>query len=170
MILSVTGAAKKFQVAEKIKNAFKIELMKAAKTTDSWIISGGTDVGVMRLVGDAIEENPHAQDLVVLGIASYQRIDPIGKIFPNTDGFSCIKYNPSKPENSLNSSHSSFIMVDEPDGNEIDFRIKFEQYMKTKFGIPMVLIVLAGGKGTLKTILGALEYRIPVIVVAVSLI
>ena len=47
----------------------------------------------------------------------------------------------------------------------------YELYeMKTKFGIPMVLIVLAGGKGTLKTILGALEYRIPVIVVAVSLI
>ena len=76
MILSVTGGAKKFQVAENIKNAFKTGLMEAAKTTDSWIISGGTDVGVMRLVGEAIEENPHAQDLVVLGIASYKRIDP----------------------------------------------------------------------------------------------
>ena len=84
MILSVTGGAKKFQVAENIKNAFKIGLMKAAKTTDSWIISGGTDVGVMRLVGDAIEENPHAQDLVVLGIASYNRVKKGGNNFTNT--------------------------------------------------------------------------------------
>ena len=171
MILSVTGAAKKFQVAEKIKNAFKIELMKAAKTTDSWIISGGTDVGVMRLVGDAIEENPHTQDLVVLGIASHKRIDK-KNIFENTSGYKAITYETveNKPEYSLNSSHSTFILVNNtnPNDDEIDFRNKCEQKLKDKFGIPMVLIVVGGGKGTLKTIKGALDFQIPVILVAVS--
>ena len=76
------------------------------------------------------------------------------------------------PENSLNSSHSSFILVDNPNpnGDEIDFRLRFEHYIKTDLRIPMVLIVLEGGKGTLKTIKGAMDDQIPVILVAVSLI
>ena len=76
----------------------------------------------------------------------------------------------NQPGRSLNSSHSSFILVDNPKGDEIDFRLDFERHIKTDLRIPMVLIVLEGGKGTLKTILGALKYQIPVILVAVSLI
>ena len=74
MILSVTGGAKRFTIDENTKTAFKRGLVKVAKTTDSWIISGGTDVGVMRLVGDAIDEDLCAQDLTVLGIACLRRI------------------------------------------------------------------------------------------------
>ncbi len=50
-------------------------LVKAAKTTDSWIISGGTNVGVMRLVGDAIEKDINGESLSVIGVASYKRLD-----------------------------------------------------------------------------------------------
>ena len=73
MLLSVTGGATNFTISENIKNAFKHGLVKAAKTTDSWIISGGTDVGVMKLVGDAIEEDLNGQYLTAIGIAWYQR-------------------------------------------------------------------------------------------------
>lgn len=45
--------------------------MKAAKSTNTWIISGGTDKGVMRLIGDAVAEDLHATDLTVLGIATW---------------------------------------------------------------------------------------------------
>ena len=45
--------------------------MKTAKTTKAWIITGGTNTGVMRLVGDAVAEDLNAQDLTVLGIASW---------------------------------------------------------------------------------------------------
>ncbi len=71
LILSVTGGAKQFSADEDIQTAFKLGLMKAAKTTNAWIITGGTNTGVMKLVGDAIAEDLNAEDLTVLGIASY---------------------------------------------------------------------------------------------------
>lgn len=71
MILSVTGGAQKFSIDENTKTAFKLGLMKAAKTTNAWIITGGTNKGVMRLVGDAVEEDFHAHELTVLGIATW---------------------------------------------------------------------------------------------------
>jgi hypothetical protein len=85
MLLSVTGGAKNFTIDEETKNAFTLGLVKAAKTTDSWIISGGTDVGVMRLVGDALEKNIHGQSLTAIGIAWYQRLAMREKLFDPTD-------------------------------------------------------------------------------------
>ena len=50
-----------------------------AKTKNSWIIC--TDVGVMRLVGDAIEKEFNREFLPVIGVAWYQRL----KLeYPNT--------------------------------------------------------------------------------------
>ena len=71
MILSVTGGAQQFSIDEGTKTAFKLGLLKAAKTTNAWIITGGTNKGVMRLVGDAVAEDLYAEELTVLGIASY---------------------------------------------------------------------------------------------------
>jgi hypothetical protein len=75
LLISVTGGAKNFTIDKKTKNAFMRGLVKAAKTTDSWIISGGTNVGVMRLVGDAIEKDINGESLPVIGVASYKRLD-----------------------------------------------------------------------------------------------
>jgi transient receptor potential cation channel subfamily M protein 2 len=71
VILSVTGGTKQFSIDENTKTAIKLGLMKAAKTTNACIISGGTNTGVMRLVGDAVAEDLNEQDLTVLGIASW---------------------------------------------------------------------------------------------------
>ena len=51
LILSVTGGAQKFTLPHRMKKAFKRGLIKAVVTTDAWIITGGTNTGVMRLVG-----------------------------------------------------------------------------------------------------------------------
>jgi hypothetical protein len=70
LILSVTGGAKQFSADKDIQTGFKLGLMKAAKTTNVGF-AGGTNTGVMKLVGDAIAEDLNAEDLTVLGIASY---------------------------------------------------------------------------------------------------
>ena len=79
--MSVTGGAQKFTIDNKTKNAFQRGLVKTAKTTDSWIISGGTNVGVMRLVGDALEKDINGQFLTAIGIASYERVALREKLF-----------------------------------------------------------------------------------------
>lgn len=50
LILSITGAAQNINIVEKLRSSFKVALIKAAKKTNAWIISGGTNYGVMRLV------------------------------------------------------------------------------------------------------------------------
>ena len=74
IILSITGGSANFKIDEATKFAFKRGLLKAAKSTNSWIITGGSDVGVMKLVGDMINEDLIAKDLTVIGIASDRRL------------------------------------------------------------------------------------------------
>ncbi len=54
-----------------MKKAFKSGLVKAASSTGAWIITGGTNTGVMRLVGEAVADEYHTTNLVVLGIATW---------------------------------------------------------------------------------------------------
>jgi len=56
LILSVTGGAQNFTIPLRMKKAFKEGLVKAAATTGAWIITGGTNTGVMKLVGEAVAE------------------------------------------------------------------------------------------------------------------
>jgi transient receptor potential cation channel subfamily M member 2 len=76
LILSVTGGAQKFTIPHRMKKAFKRGLIKAAASTGAWIITGGTNTGVMRLVGEAVADEFHKynQKLTVLGIATWGKI------------------------------------------------------------------------------------------------
>ena len=71
LIISITGGAQKFDINLKTKEAFKKGLLKAAKTTNAWIITGGTNFGVMRLAGDAVVEDLHFGKITLLGIATW---------------------------------------------------------------------------------------------------
>lgn len=72
LLLSVTGGAKKFSIDDEVQTAFKNDLIKVAKATNALIISGGTNYGVMRLIGDAVIDNLHTGN--VLGIATWSAI------------------------------------------------------------------------------------------------
>ena len=74
LILSITGGAKNFYVSQQLKDTLKQGLNKVVSLTNAWIISGGTNVGVMKLVGDAIEDQLLSSNIVVLGIASWNTI------------------------------------------------------------------------------------------------
>jgi hypothetical protein len=75
LIISVTGGAQKFAISQKMKNAFKKGLIKAASSTNALIITGGTNNGVMKLVGDAIAESvDDLSKVTVLGIATWGKV------------------------------------------------------------------------------------------------
>ena len=77
LIISVTGGAQNFTIPYRMKKAFKLGLIKAAASTGAWIITGGTNTGVMRLVGEALAEEYHKYNtnLTVLGIATWGTIE-----------------------------------------------------------------------------------------------
>ena len=72
LIISVTGGAQNFSIPQRMKTAFKRGLIKAATSTNAWIITGGTNAGVMKLVGEAVSEEYNK--LVVIGIATWGKI------------------------------------------------------------------------------------------------
>jgi hypothetical protein len=75
LIISVTGGAGNFTIPQKMKAAFKLGLIKAATSTNALIITGGTNTGVMKLVGEAISESVvDLSKVALLGIATWGKI------------------------------------------------------------------------------------------------
>jgi transient receptor potential cation channel subfamily M protein 2 len=79
LVISVAGdSAQNFTIPQRMRTAFKRGLIKAATSTNSWIITGGTNAGVMRLVGEAVSEEFNS--LVVIGIAAWGTIASRNKL------------------------------------------------------------------------------------------
>ncbi len=54
LALSLIGGAKGFRMEGKKKETFKRGLIEAAKSTNALVLTGGTNTGSMKLVGEAI--------------------------------------------------------------------------------------------------------------------
>ncbi|XP_063162905.1 transient receptor potential cation channel subfamily M member 2 [Candoia aspera] len=184
LLISVTGGAKNFSMKMRLKNIFRQGLVKVVQTTGAWIITGGSHTGVMKQVGEALQDfnisSTYKGEIVAIGIAAWGTVHnrnslicPMGS-FPaeyildeETQGrLSC-----------LDSNHSHFILVDDGThgkyGVEIPLRTKLEKYIseqtKVKGGvsikIPIVCVVLEGGPGTLDTIYNAINNGTPCVIV-----
>jgi transient receptor potential cation channel subfamily M protein 2 len=76
IIISITGGAKNFDVKSNLKNSLKKGIVKAALSTNAWLITGGTNEGIMRLIGESVKEqtlDPETK-LVVLGLVNWTTI------------------------------------------------------------------------------------------------
>jgi hypothetical protein len=163
-ILSIIGGTGNFRIDRETENAFKTGLMKVAKINDTWIITGAINTGVVKVVGEAVDEDLNSKHLIVLGITSrnriygsYSELKRAGEIVSD-ENTEC-----------LNSHHSSFIFVDtQNQTNEIQFRNNLEKHLQKSLQIPFFLIVVNGGYNTLKTISDVLKHNMSVILVAVS--
>ncbi len=51
LLISVTGGAQDFPLSRAKENVL-YKLMEAARQTDAWIVTGGTDAGIMKYVGE----------------------------------------------------------------------------------------------------------------------
>jgi hypothetical protein len=186
VIISVTGSAADsgIEMRSKDLHIFERGLRNAAKQTGAWILTGGTNSGVMQMVGNMVHKSGDAA-LVCLGIAPFGCVlrhedlaQSHGRIYayPKTDA-------PKKPPRAtLDPNHSHFILVD--DGTEGEFggeramRSALEDKICTpipndtiydeKLPTPMVLLVVSGGPGTLDVIIYTLQKSRPVIVLADS--
>ncbi|XP_060069972.1 transient receptor potential cation channel subfamily M member 2-like [Ylistrum balloti] len=179
IVISVTGGTKNFQMKNKLRTAFKRGLVKLTRTTRPWIISEGTDTGIMKVVGEAVHDfNITSQrSIVAIGIATWGAIEGRNCLRNTTgDNHKTCMYPYSAATNKafLNPNHTHFILVDDGSndqfGKEIAFRAEIEQAIANMtiedgtVSIPVVLLVVEGGKNTIKTVLNAIKKRTPTIV------
>ncbi|XP_077980495.1 transient receptor potential cation channel subfamily M member-like 2 [Glandiceps talaboti] len=176
VLISVTGGAQDFFFKDRLKNLFNKGLYKAAVSTGGWIVTGGTGVGVMKKVGEAIKEeskgttNDSHRKVVALGIATWGIIsnNAILQKSPKREGWWPAEYIEKDLKlagklTSLDSNHTHFILVDHGKvdfGADIGLRANLEQFIntaqtqngKSKPPIPVVLVVVQGGYGTIETV------------------
>ena len=56
LVISIIGGAKNLKMDSKVKETVKSGLVMAAKSTNAWLLTGAFNMGVMKLVGDAVAE------------------------------------------------------------------------------------------------------------------
>ncbi|XP_025081227.1 transient receptor potential cation channel subfamily M member 2-like isoform X2 [Pomacea canaliculata] len=186
LLISVTGGAKNFVMRARLKEAFRRGLMKAALSTGAWIITGGTNAGVMKHVGEAVRDYGLTAEgqVIAIGVAPWGCVQD--KHLLESDGLKMrgkwpaqyrIKSEVGRSQSYLDSNHSHFILVDNGTqrkfATEIAFRAKLEKeisLMQTSartdaVKVPVALLVLEGGPGTLETVDSAILNNTPAIII-----
>ncbi|KAM4749007.1 transient receptor potential cation channel subfamily M member 7-like [Rhinophrynus dorsalis] len=179
LVISVHGGMQSFELHPQIKEALCKGFIKAAISTEAWIITGGVNNGVASHIGDAMKEHVSrlSHKICTIGIAPWGviegRSDLVGK---NVFAPYQTLLNPLSKLHVLNSLHSHFILVD--DGTvgrhggeihirrELEYRLSLQQiHARTGRTVPVVALILEGGPNTIQTILDYLQQMPPVPVV-----
>ena len=149
------------------EKVLKTCLMKAAKISDSWIITSGTDDFVSQLVSDAVEEDSNYNNLTIMGICSQKKVYgsyPDLKLNGDT--------NPTNENKKLlHPIHSSFLFIQYKDEkDERKYRVNLENYIHKTLKIPLILVVIDGSFIELQVIFESLEKKIPIMIVVVRVL
>ncbi|XP_033642515.1 transient receptor potential cation channel subfamily M member 1-like [Asterias rubens] len=185
LIIEVTGGAKDFVLQPKLRRVFRKGIVKVAESTDAWILTGGTNTGVMKHVGKALREHTlrskhkiHAIGVVSWGIVvgnselqerekkQHARVRHYRMTSSMESNRAC-----------LDPNHTHFILVDngttEKFGVEIALRSRLEKLVSMRkmdptasYHIPAVCLVLEGGLNTIRVVLENItkDPAIPVVI------
>ncbi|XP_066299867.1 transient receptor potential cation channel subfamily M member-like 2 isoform X2 [Branchiostoma lanceolatum] len=188
LLISVTGGAKNFYIKPRLQEVFRKGLIKAAQSTGAWIITGGTHTGVMKHVGEAVRTNAVAgrssNKVVAIGVATWGIVHHKDELINSQGSFPAGYHleDPPPGRAALDPNHSHFILVDdgtnEQFGKEIKLRAELEKRIsehKTRastqapgsssVSIPVVLLALQGGPGTLETVYQGVSNNTPAVIV-----
>ena len=134
VLISVTGAAKELdEMRAKDKAIFRRGLREAARQTSAWILTGGTNSGVMKMVGNMVQEQEDDAP-VCLAIAPLGAVYNHEEMLENAHG-RIYKYNdfnppPGQMRAALNPTHTHYLLVDDGTegkfAGEIDMRVAIE--------------------------------------------
>ena len=74
-LISITGNTKHGNDKDiEMQESFKKALIKIATNTNAWITTAGTDIGTIKLVGEAIRDDLNGINQTLVGIAAWQRV------------------------------------------------------------------------------------------------
>ncbi|XP_041858356.1 transient receptor potential cation channel subfamily M member 2 isoform X1 [Melanotaenia boesemani] len=183
LLISVTGGAKNFYLKSRLKSMFHRGLIKVAQTTGAWIITGGTNTGVMKHVGQAVRDyalsSSMQSKIVAIGVATWGVIHN-RDVMVNPKGCFPAHYvmdiQGQGRQSCLDNNHTHFLLVDDGThghyGVEIELRSHLEKFISGKrlgnkecsLTIPVVCVVLDGGPGTLNTIYNAMLNGTPCVI------
>ena len=160
VVISVTGSATDFALDSGLLQIVTEGIARAAKATDAWTFTGGTDAGVMKLVAGALASAKVVTPII--GVTPFHKITDKERFYdPKRDSDRRerrVRYvkriQNSDASAALDEQHSHFLLVDDPSsswGSEIELRSKVEEKICDFLRVPRVLLVIQGGLGTFQT-------------------
>ncbi|XP_057302958.1 transient receptor potential cation channel subfamily M member 1-like [Hydractinia symbiolongicarpus] len=185
LIVSIIGGGNSFQINTNLHAELEQGLRKIATKTRSWIITGGTDAGVMKFVGTALKDESD-ENVRLLGICTWGVISG-REVLVNKGGRASYPpegHNLVTEDIALEKNHTHFILVDggkvRQFRQEMFFRSMLEQKIMKwqidsaakgnanvyagdsattgdKHFAPAIQIVIGGGQNTIKQVLLALN-------------
>ncbi|XP_039270713.2 transient receptor potential cation channel subfamily M member 1-like isoform X2 [Styela clava] len=182
MVITVHGGVHNFQLQPKLRRVFCDGLIKAAKTTGAWIMLSGLNTGVGSIVGNALKEHKARSRgrIYSIGVAPWGVVDNREDLI-TSQAISSYQTmaNPLSKGAVLNAAHTHFLLVDNGTegkyGSELKFRRRLErklslQQINQKHGrkIPVVCLVLEGGKNTINVVLESVRQSPPIPVIVVD--
>uniref|UniRef100_A0A914VVE5 Uncharacterized protein n=1 Tax=Plectus sambesii TaxID=2011161 RepID=A0A914VVE5_9BILA len=187
LVISVIGGGKNFKFDGDSREVFNHGLVRAAHATNAWLITSGSNMGVMKAVGEAVREGHTVafggsrmnETLTCIGVAHWGTVQS-RKDLISSDGDGCwpatYHVDPvireGKPA-SLDPNHTHFILVDDGYSKYVrptvaEFRAKLEQKIAANedggLGVPVVVVLIEGGLDALDAICEYLKCRIPVVI------
>jgi hypothetical protein len=150
LILLIGGADKLDQkLTSRLTQLFSRGIARAAADAEALIIDGGTEAGVMQIMGQSIAERGRKNSL--LGVAPAGKVTyPGGPIVPSND---------SAP---LDPNHSHFVLAD---GNEWGSETETFFELAAAFNKPVLAILVNGGAIAKDELLQSVRQNWPVIVI-----
>ncbi|XP_038045510.1 transient receptor potential cation channel subfamily M member 1-like [Patiria miniata] len=193
LVISLTGGGRSFKLNKKDKETFSRGVIKAAWTTDAWIITSGFNAGIPQIVGEAVQAS-HTRDWITsdkkkfsssklkcIGLAPWGYVDGSHQLLTRNGRGSYpaeYKVNPVVMKGRpvpLNPDHTHFILIDnglkgeQAYGGEIVMRSMIEEALAAPqedngLGLPVVVVVLEGGVDTVLNVKNAVLRGIPTVV------
>ncbi|CAF3378524.1 unnamed protein product, partial [Rotaria sp. Silwood2] len=189
LIMSIIGGAKYFILSDRLEKNFINGIIDVALKSDAWLITNGYNVGIVQVVGQAINKvklTKPKQCITAIGICKWGSVKNVEKLTQAQymkkqkimDNFNIIDNDEKlkkreSGQRDLEMNHSHYLMLD--DGrlryyDTGDYRTRLCVHMaklqhETDFPVPVVTIVVEGGHDTITNIYYDLRANIPVIII-----
>ncbi|CAF4081087.1 unnamed protein product, partial [Adineta steineri] len=191
LVISIAGSALERGLKSKLFRIFQQNLLKVARTTNTWIITDGMNTNITRFIGEIVRTNPNPSRLIhLIGIVNWQSLSDTNQFNVHGDNvYYKIAKNNQKTDLFLESNHTQFIFIDDGQqhqiGSELRFRTCFERAISIppfshqspsniineknssqlqSVLIPVVLLVVEGDLGTVEQVHEAvIRNNIPVV-------
>ncbi|XP_074642284.1 transient receptor potential cation channel subfamily M member-like 2 [Tubulanus polymorphus] len=157
LVISITGGGRNFEMDPRVSGKFETGLVKAARSTNAWIMTAGFHMGIVKAVGRAISKgqtfdwgpNRGTMSLQCIGICPWGYVDDRYKLTPDgSDEIPLSEWDHEQPVDyyvnnvvsgkdiALDPNHTHFIMVDDGTRGEYMHLSEFRAALERKISLP----------------------------------
>eukprot|EP00736_Rhodelphis_marinus_P014547 Rmarinus@m.21391 len=182
LLISVTGPLHDFDIADDLRQQLLTTLIRTASTTQAWIVTGGSDAGVPKFIGEARAQ--FGDHVPVVGVSSWGIVASRDHLVSKERLYGTRLYHAGSGDTratsiNLDPFHSHFVLVDDGSlgvlGKELVLRSRFEAAISKSplitpdiHVVPRVCVMVNGGPGSLVVTTEAVRQGTPVVALVQS--